>query len=157
MFTLRTVDSRPRSPASMASKQPEKDGAPPLTTANGFEALYGRLEEAVTKLEQGGLTLEESLTLYEEGIRLSRLCHAKLEEAEGKTGNISGNGVFFVVSARLGPDTPITFSVQFPSEIAKASIELVGQGRVVRQSRPGEPSGVAAIIDDYQLVPMSAA
>ena len=80
-----------------------------------------------------------------------------VEEAEGKTGNISGNGVFFVVSARLGPDTPITFSVRFPPEIVKASVELVGQGRVVRQSRPGEPSGVAVIIDDYQLVPMSAA
>ena len=80
-----------------------------------------------------------------------------VEEAEGKTGNISGNGEFFVVSARLGPDTPITFSVRFPPEIVKASVELVGQGRVVRQSRSGEPSGVAVIIDDYQLVPMSAA
>ena len=80
-----------------------------------------------------------------------------VEEAEGKTGNISGNGVFFLVAARLGPDTPIAFSVQLPPEIAKASVELVGQGRVVRQSRPGEPAGVAAIIDDYQLVPMTAA
>jgi PilZ domain len=80
-----------------------------------------------------------------------------VEEAEGKTGNISGNGVFFIVSARLGPNTPITFSVQFPAEIAKASVELVGQGRIVRQSRPGEPSGVAAIIDDYQFVRLSAA
>jgi len=66
----------------MASKQPEKDGAPPLTTANGFEALYGRLEEAVTKLEQGGLTLEESLTLYEEGMNLARRCQELLQQAE---------------------------------------------------------------------------
>ena len=36
------------------------------------------------RLEKGELPLEESLVLYEEGIRLSRLCHAKLEEAEGK-------------------------------------------------------------------------
>ena len=36
------------------------------------------------KLEKGELPLEESLRLYEEGIRLSRLCHAKLEEAEGR-------------------------------------------------------------------------
>src|SRR5438046_10259482 len=82
MFTLRTVDSRPRSPASMASKQPEKDGAPRLTTGNGLEALYGRLEEAVTKLEQGGLTLAESLTLYEEGMNLARRCQALLQQAE---------------------------------------------------------------------------
>jgi exodeoxyribonuclease VII small subunit len=49
-----------------------------------FEAALQQLEEVVQKLEKGELTLEQSLTLYEEGIRLSRLCHAKLEEAEGK-------------------------------------------------------------------------
>ena len=49
-----------------------------------FEAALQKLESIVQRLEQGELPLEESLTLYEEGIRLSRLCHAKLEEAEGK-------------------------------------------------------------------------
>ena len=49
-----------------------------------FEAALKQLEEIVQKLEKGELTLEQSLTLYEEGIRLSRLCHGKLEEAEGK-------------------------------------------------------------------------
>ena len=49
-----------------------------------FEAALKQLEEIVQKLEKGELPLEESLTLYEDGIRLSRLCHAKLEEAEGK-------------------------------------------------------------------------
>ena len=49
-----------------------------------FEAALKQLEEIVQKLERGELPLEESLKLYEDGIRLSRLCHAKLEEAEGK-------------------------------------------------------------------------
>jgi len=49
-----------------------------------FEAALTRLEQIVQRLEKGELPLEESLVLYEEGIRLSRLCHAKLEEAEGK-------------------------------------------------------------------------
>jgi exodeoxyribonuclease VII small subunit len=49
-----------------------------------FEAALKQLEEVVQRLEQGELELEESLKLYEEGIRLSRLCHAKLEEAEGR-------------------------------------------------------------------------
>jgi exodeoxyribonuclease VII small subunit len=49
-----------------------------------FEAALRQLEEIVQRLEKGELTLEESLGLYEQGIRLSRLCHAKLEEAEGK-------------------------------------------------------------------------
>ena len=49
-----------------------------------FEASLKQLEDVVQKLEKGELTLEQSLALYEEGIRLSRFCHAKLEEAEGK-------------------------------------------------------------------------
>ena len=49
-----------------------------------FEAALQRLEQIVQRLEKGDLPLEESLVLYEEGIGLSRLCHAKLEEAEGR-------------------------------------------------------------------------
>lgn len=49
-----------------------------------FEAALKQLEEVVQRLEKGELPLEESLRLYEQGIRLSRLCHAKLEEAEGR-------------------------------------------------------------------------
>ena len=49
-----------------------------------FEQALQQLEQIVQKLEKGELPLEESLALYEEGIRLSRLCHGKLEEAEGK-------------------------------------------------------------------------
>jgi len=49
-----------------------------------FELALQQLEQIVQKLEKGDLPLEESLALYEDGIRLSRLCHGKLEEAEGK-------------------------------------------------------------------------
>ncbi len=49
-----------------------------------FEDALKRLEEITQRLERGELTLEESLGLYEEGLRLSRLCHGKLEEAERK-------------------------------------------------------------------------
>ena len=49
-----------------------------------FEDALKQLEEIVQKLEQGELALEKSLELYEKGVQLSRLCHAKLEEAEGK-------------------------------------------------------------------------
>ena len=52
--------------------------------APSFEDALQQLEQIVQKLEKGELPLEESLKLYEEGIRLSRLCHGKLEEAEGK-------------------------------------------------------------------------
>jgi exodeoxyribonuclease VII small subunit len=49
-----------------------------------FEQALARLEQIVQRLEKGELPLEESLRLYEEGVRLSRLCHGKLEEAEGR-------------------------------------------------------------------------
>jgi exodeoxyribonuclease VII small subunit len=47
-----------------------------------FEAALARLEEIVKELETGDLPLEESLKLFEEGIKLSRLCNKRLEEAE---------------------------------------------------------------------------
>jgi exodeoxyribonuclease VII small subunit len=54
------------------------------TEEPSFEAALDALEGIVERLEKGELPLEESLKLYEEGIRLSRLCHGKLEEAEGR-------------------------------------------------------------------------
>ncbi len=49
-----------------------------------FEDALSRLESIVEKLEGGELSLEESLTAFEEGIRLSRICSKRLEEAERK-------------------------------------------------------------------------
>jgi len=49
-----------------------------------FEEALSALEGIVERLEKGELALEESLKLYEDGIRLSRICHGKLEEAEGR-------------------------------------------------------------------------
>ena len=47
-----------------------------------FEEAVNKLEKIVTKLEKGDIPLEESLKLFEEGIRLSRFCNQKLDEAE---------------------------------------------------------------------------
>jgi exodeoxyribonuclease VII small subunit len=47
-----------------------------------FETALKKLEEIVKKLETGELSLESALALFEEGIKLSRFCHTKLEEAE---------------------------------------------------------------------------
>jgi exodeoxyribonuclease VII small subunit len=49
-----------------------------------FEAALARLEEIVSQLEQGELPLEQSLRLFEEGVKLARLCTVRLEEAERK-------------------------------------------------------------------------
>ena len=49
-----------------------------------FEELYRRLEETVVKLEEGGLTLNQSLVLYEEGMALAQRCQEMLDAAELK-------------------------------------------------------------------------
>jgi PilZ domain-containing protein len=74
-------------------------------------------------------------------------------EADGRTADMSGNGLFLSLPARLTPDTFFTFTVYLPRGITNTPIELVGQGRVVRSDQNGESCGIAAIIDDYQLLP----
>ena len=54
------------------------------TRANEFEKAFQQLEKIVQRLESEELPLDESLQLFEEGIRLSRFCHQRLEEVEKK-------------------------------------------------------------------------
>jgi len=49
-----------------------------------FEAALERLEEIVSKLEEGSVSLDEALKSYEEGVKLARLCTKQLTEAEKK-------------------------------------------------------------------------
>ena len=49
-----------------------------------FEKKLGRLEEIVEKMETGELSLEESLKLFEEGVKLTRDCNTQLSDAEQK-------------------------------------------------------------------------
>ncbi|MEP6818993.1 MAG: exodeoxyribonuclease VII small subunit [bacterium] len=55
-----------------------KNDEPPKT----FEASLDALEEIVHQLEGGDLPLEKSLELFEDGIRLSRQCQERLNQAE---------------------------------------------------------------------------
>jgi exodeoxyribonuclease VII small subunit len=47
-----------------------------------FEDALRELEAIVKRLESGELSLEESLTTFEQGVSLSKYCFQKLEEAE---------------------------------------------------------------------------
>ena len=47
-----------------------------------FEQVFEQLEEIVNKLESGQETLEKSLELFEEGIRISEICRNKLDNAD---------------------------------------------------------------------------
>ncbi len=49
-----------------------------------FEEQMTALEGVVEKLERGELTLDESVRLFEEGVRLSRACKKELDAAEGR-------------------------------------------------------------------------
>jgi hypothetical protein len=72
----------------------------------------------------------------------------------GKTGNISGNGLYMTVPVRPRRETPITVTVFLPSEVTKVSLELRCHGRVMRWSEPGEEPGMGATIEDYELRPV---
>jgi exodeoxyribonuclease VII small subunit len=49
-----------------------------------FERKLTDLEAVVERLEQGDLSLEESVRLFEEGMKLSESCRQELEAAEGR-------------------------------------------------------------------------
>ena len=49
-----------------------------------FEKALARLEDIVEELEKGELALEEALQLFEEGVKISRFCSARLKQAERK-------------------------------------------------------------------------
>lgn len=49
-----------------------------------FEAAMERLEKITVELSRDGITLEESLALYEEGVALARICNQRLEDTERK-------------------------------------------------------------------------
>ena len=49
-----------------------------------FEESMSKLEEIVTELEKGNLSLEESVKKFEEGMKISKQCNKILEESEKK-------------------------------------------------------------------------
>lgn len=85
-----------------------------------YEDALNKLEKIVSKMEEGNISLEESLKLFEEGIRLSRFCNQKLDEAEkrveilmkGKDGSLKAQP--FDPSINSG-QVPLVNSGQTPS------------------------------------------
>jgi exodeoxyribonuclease VII small subunit len=66
----------------MTEQRPSPPDPPAPGGAPAFEAAIKRLTEIVQALERGDLPLEESLRLFEEGVKLSRLSQARLDAAE---------------------------------------------------------------------------
>lgn len=72
--------------AVAASGEPgsDVDGAGGEDKEMSFETALATLEEIVTKLEAGNLSLDDSLAMFERGVGLARLCARRLGEAERK-------------------------------------------------------------------------
>ncbi len=66
-----------------------------------FEENVKQLETIVAQLERGDLPLEDSIRLFEDGMRLSSACKTQLEAAEGK--------VQILIKQRDGSHTPEPF------------------------------------------------
>ena len=94
--------------------------APVGTSVPTFEEALARLETIVRELEEADLPLERSLTVFEEGVRLSRLLHERLNEAERK--------VEILMKNEAGEKVPVPFAT---------GVEAVG-------GEPAAASGVAA-------------
>ncbi len=56
-----------------------------------FEKAMSRLEQIVEELEKGELDIDRSLEIFEEGIKMSRVCSKKLNEAEQKIEKLTKN------------------------------------------------------------------
>lgn len=47
-----------------------------------FEEAMGKIEDIVTRLEEGDVPLEKAMTLFQEGMNLAKYCHEKLQKIE---------------------------------------------------------------------------
>lgn len=77
------VSKRPH--VSKSSSTPNADAAETSTaTPPDFEGSLAELEAIVDRLEQGELSLDESLQQFERGVQLTRQCQSALKQAEHK-------------------------------------------------------------------------
>jgi exodeoxyribonuclease VII small subunit len=72
--------------ADVAAKKPksEDDTVQSASEAPDFEQALAQLEAIVEQLEQGDLSLDESLQQFERGVQLTRTCQSALKQAEQK-------------------------------------------------------------------------
>ncbi len=74
-------------------------------TIKDFESALAELDTIVRKMEEGDLTLEKSMELYERGLQLSRFCHSTLETAERRVELLNDRGEVRPAPASLGLST----------------------------------------------------
>lgn len=71
-------------------------------TIKDFESALAELDSIVRKMEEGDLTLEKSMELYERGLQLSKFCHSTLETAERRIELLNDRGETRPAPSALG-------------------------------------------------------
>ncbi len=79
------------------SDKPAKAGAEPP-----FEKALAELEKLVAQMEEGGLTLEQSLAAHKRGLELARLCRERLEAAQQQVKVLEGEVLKPLAAADAG-------------------------------------------------------
>ncbi len=74
----------PDLPGAPAPGSPQAGRGPQSSPAVSYETARAELEEVVRQLEAGGVTLEQSLALWERGEELARTCQALLDGARAR-------------------------------------------------------------------------
>lgn len=82
--------------------RPKGKGDPALD----FEKAIARLEEIVRKLEEEEISLEASLALYEEGLKLQRACESRLQEADNRIKKLVENAGGMIEEEDFEPVEP---------------------------------------------------
>ena len=83
----RSLDGDPTPAARNPAPEPKSAGPPETPT---FEQSAARLSAIVQELESGELPLEESLRLFEEGVRAARIAQRRLDQAERRVEELLG-------------------------------------------------------------------
>ena len=86
----------------MAERRRSQNAAKKSNDADGsdepsFEEALHRLEAIVDRLEEGDLELEDALTAFEEGVKLTRRCAGRLEDAERRIEELVREGEKWIV------------------------------------------------------------
>jgi exodeoxyribonuclease VII small subunit len=79
-----------------------------------FEEHLTQLEKVVERLERGDLTLDESVRLFEDGMKLSSACKKELEQAEGR--------IQVLVEGKAGKMQPADLDLQ-PTETSDTTAD----------------------------------
>ena len=80
-----------------SSKAAKKSSSADASDEPSFEEALKRLETIVDRLEDGNLELEDALSAFEDGVKLTRRCAGELEDAERRIEELVREGEKWIV------------------------------------------------------------